>query len=130
MIKSLSDKITSFLVCNNSIDNEESEVCSYGLEVLISSLINLVIILLIGAILGKLMQTVVFVACYCSIRQFSGGYHASSCMVNVFLHFMYVYSYCIDCRKYIFNTFKASGIIYRYIKLDKYIHISSSRAYK
>ena len=78
MIKSLSDKITSFLVCNNSIDNEDSEICSYGLEVLISSLINLVIILLIGVILGKLMQTVVFIVCYCSIRQFSGGYHASS----------------------------------------------------
>ena len=89
MIKSLSDKITSFLVCNNSIDNEESEVCSYGLEVLISSLINLVIILLIGAILGKLMQTVVFVACYCSIRQFSGGYHASShgkCIFTFSIH--------------------------------------------
>lgn len=78
MIKSLSNKITSFLVCNNSIDNEDSEICSYGLEVLISSLINLVIVLFIGFILAKFIQTVVFVACYCSIRQFSGGYHASS----------------------------------------------------
>lgn len=80
MIKSLSNKITSFLVCNNSIDNEDCEICSYGLEVLISSLINTVIVLFIGAILGKFMQTVVFIVCYCSIRQFSGGYHA----INVF----------------------------------------------
>lgn len=78
MIKSLSNKITSLLVGNDSIDNEDSEVCSYGLEVLISSLINTVIVLLIGFILGKFMQTVVFIVCYCSIRQFSGGYHASS----------------------------------------------------
>lgn len=78
MIKSLSNKITSFLVHKNSIDNEDSEVCSYGLEVLISSLINTVIVLFIGCILGKFMQTAVFIACYCSIRQFSGGYHASS----------------------------------------------------
>lgn len=54
------------------IDNEDSDICSYGLEVLISSLINL------GIILNKFIQTVVFVACYCSIRQFSGGYHANS----------------------------------------------------
>lgn len=78
MIKHLSNKITSLLVCNNSIDNEDSEICSYGLEVLISSLINTVIVLLIGFILGKFIQTIVFIACYCSIRQFSGGYHASS----------------------------------------------------
>lgn len=78
MIKSLSNKITSLLVGDNSINNEDSEVCSYGLEVLISSLINTVIVLFIGFILGKFMQTVVFIACYCSIRQFSGGYHASS----------------------------------------------------
>lgn len=78
MIKSLSNKITSFLVHKNSIDNEDSEVCSYGLEVLISSLINTVIVLFIGFILGKFMQTAVFIVCYCSIRQFSGGYHSSS----------------------------------------------------
>lgn len=78
MIKSLSNKITSLLVGDNSIDNEDSEVCSYGLEVLISSLINTVVVLLIGFTLGKFMQTVVFIVCYCSIRQFSGGYHASS----------------------------------------------------
>ena len=78
MIKYLSNKITSFLVCNNSIESEDNEICSYGLEVLISSLINLVIVLLLGFIFGKFIHTVFFILCYCSIRQFSGGYHASS----------------------------------------------------
>lgn len=78
MIKYLSNKITVFLVNNNSIDNDDNEICSYGLEVIISSLINLVIVLLLGFIFGKFIQTVVFVLCYCSIRQFAGGYHAKS----------------------------------------------------
>lgn len=38
MVKYLSNKITLFLVCNNSIESEDGDVCSYGLEVLISSL--------------------------------------------------------------------------------------------
>ncbi|MEF9992722.1 MAG: accessory gene regulator B family protein [Romboutsia sp.] len=78
MIKSLSNKITSFLACNNSIDIEDSEVCSYGLEIVLSSFINLILVLFIGMILGKFIHTLVFVGCYCSIRQYSGGYHAST----------------------------------------------------
>lgn len=78
MIKFFSDKITDVLVYNKSIDSEDSEVCSYGLEILISALINLVMVLILGAMFGKFAQTVVFVICYCSIRQFSGGYHADT----------------------------------------------------
>jgi accessory gene regulator B len=78
MIKFLSDKITCYLEENKLINSEDNEVCSYGLEVLISSLTNSVIILILGIILNKFIQTVVFVSCYCYIRQFAGGYHANS----------------------------------------------------
>lgn len=78
MIKLLSDKITYFLEDSKLIESEDNEVCSYGLEVLISSLINLILVLALGIILNKFLQTLVFVSCYCYIRQFSGGYHASS----------------------------------------------------
>lgn len=78
MIKFFSDKITDVLVYNKSIDSEDSDVCSYGLEILISALANLVMVLILGAIFGKFIQTIVFVICYCSIRQFSGGYHADT----------------------------------------------------
>lgn len=78
MIKFFSDKITDVLVYNKSIDSEDSDVCSYGLEILISALVNLVMVLILGAIFGKFIQTIVFVICYCSIRQFSGGYHADT----------------------------------------------------
>ncbi|MGL5716597.1 MAG: accessory gene regulator ArgB-like protein [Paraclostridium sp.] len=84
MIKSISNRITSFLVCNKSIENEDSEVCSYGLEILISSLINLVVVLILGVIFRKFIQTVVFVICYCSIRQYSGGYHANTHIKCIF----------------------------------------------
>lgn len=78
MIKFFSDKITDVLVYNKSIDSEDSDVCSYGLEILISALVNLVMVLILGATFGKFIQTIVFVICYCSIRQFSGGYHADT----------------------------------------------------
>ncbi|MGX4601779.1 accessory gene regulator ArgB-like protein [Faecalimicrobium sp. JNUCC 81] len=78
MIKSFSNKITYFLINNKSLNSEDSEVCSYGMEVLISSFINTLMVLVIGLIFDKFIETVVFIVCYCSIRQFSGGYHAST----------------------------------------------------
>lgn len=78
MIKLLSDKIAYFLEGRNLIESEDNEVCSFGLEVLISSLINSILVLTLGIILNKFLQTLVFVGCYCYIRQYSGGYHASS----------------------------------------------------
>lgn len=78
MIKSFANRVTYFLIDNNSINIEDGEVCSYGFEILISSLINSIIVLSLGIILNKFIQTIIFIICYCSIRQFAGGYHANS----------------------------------------------------
>lgn len=80
MIKSYADKVTSFLFVNNYIDNTKYKynVYLYGFEILIASLINILAILMIGAIFNKFINAIIFLACYCPIRQFSGGYHAEN----------------------------------------------------
>lgn len=80
MIKSCANKITSFLFYKNYIDSNkyEYEVYLYGFEVLIASILNILVTLTIGLLFDKFIHSIVFLACYCSIRQFSGGYHASN----------------------------------------------------
>lgn len=80
MVKSSAKKITTFLFDNNYIDTKsyDYEVYNYGFEILIASIINFLVIFFIGFLLDKLVHTIIFLLCYCPLRQFAGGYHASS----------------------------------------------------
>ncbi|MBY2475849.1 accessory gene regulator B family protein [Clostridioides difficile] len=78
MFKKYADKMTSVLICNNMIDNNESRVYSYGFEILIAFIVNITTMLLIGFLFGKFTYVLFFLMCYCPIRQFSGGYHADN----------------------------------------------------
>ncbi|MGS2329858.1 accessory gene regulator B family protein [Clostridioides difficile] len=40
------------------------EICSYGLEILLSSIINTLSSLMIGLILGRLIYSIVFLICF------------------------------------------------------------------
>lgn len=92
MIKSCANKITSFLFYKNYIDSNkyEYEVYLYGFEVLIASILNILVTLTMGLLFDKFIHSIVFLACYCPIRQFSGGYHASS-YKKCFLTFILVF---------------------------------------
>lgn len=78
MFKKYADKMTSVLICNNMIDNNESRVYSYGFEILMAFIVNITTMLLIGFLFGKFTYILFFLMCYCPIRQFSGGYHADN----------------------------------------------------
>lgn len=78
MVKLCAKKITSFLIYNQSIDSDEYEIYKYGFETLLAFFLNISIILIISCIVGKLKYTLIFLCCYCPIRQYTGGYHAEN----------------------------------------------------
>ena len=78
MFKSYASKITSFLIDNKEIEQEDYEVYKYGFEVLIAFILNIAIVLIIGLLFNKVFYSIVFLVCYCPIRQFVGGYHANN----------------------------------------------------
>ena len=41
MIKSCAEKVTSFLVCNETIESDEFEIYVYGFETLIAFIVNI-----------------------------------------------------------------------------------------
>lgn len=91
MIKKYAYGITSFLINNDSIDRKEREIYVYGFETLIAFIINILVILITGIIFDKFIQTIIFLVCYCPIRQFTGGYHADNykkCLLIFILIFL------------------------------------------
>lgn len=78
MVKSYSNKITSFLICNEIIKEKEYDLYLYAFETLIAFVINIIVILVVGCIFDRFLETILFLVFYCPIRQFSGGYHAEN----------------------------------------------------
>lgn len=90
MFKEASVKLTKILILNNIIEQEDKTIYEYGFETLIYFFVNILIAIIIGFIFGKFLNTVVFLICYCTIRQFSGGYHANS-YTKCTLTFIFIY---------------------------------------
>lgn len=76
MLHRLSERI-AFLVY------EKTDLCSveiyvYGFELIISSIVETSALIIIGGLTHKMIETIIFLLSFSSIRIFSGGYHAKS----------------------------------------------------
>lgn len=97
MFKSLSYRITDILVNNGIIEIDDFEIYRYGFETLIYFIVNISVALLIGIIFDRFIHTIVFLSCYCTLRQFTGGYHAKK-----------LYRVHIDICSNLFNNYFCS----------------------
>ena len=102
MFKSYASKITSFLIENKEINQDDYEVYKYGFEVLIAFIVNIAIVLSIGLLFNKIFYSIAFLICYCPIRQFAGGYHANNytkCLLIFILIFIFIMK--MELEKYV-----------------------------
>ena len=91
MLHRLSERI-ALSVYNNS-DKIPLDIYIYGFELLVSSVIETISLLLIGLLTGKFVETVIFIISFSSIRVFSGGYHANSylkCFIVTIAYYLLV----------------------------------------
>lgn len=89
-MKNLSYKFANLLVKNDIIKNDDFEIYRYGFEILIYFLLNIFIAFFIGIIFDKFIHTIIFLSCYCTLRQFTGGYHAKN-YIECALSFAIIY---------------------------------------
>lgn len=116
MIKKLSKKFTNVLVENKIIESDDFEIYRYGFEALIYFTINISLALFIGIIFDRFIHTIIFLSCYCTLRQFTGGYHARN-YTECTLTFVVIY---------LITIFVANNIdIYRYKYLLVLLMIAS-----
>ena len=78
LINYLSDIITDFFIENKIISSDERAVYKYGTEVTVSTLTGIVLILFIGGVFGNILDSVLFLLCFITVRVYSGGYHANT----------------------------------------------------
>ncbi len=77
-MNSLANVITDYYCNKNIIAEDKKEIYCYGFQLIIADIINYTIIIALGIILNRIIDSMVFLIILCGIRQFSGGFHAKT----------------------------------------------------
>lgn len=78
MLNKMAVKITDKLVMKKIVSDDMADIYIYGFELLISFFFSTIGVLIIGIILGRFLQTLMFLATFILLRSFTGGYHANT----------------------------------------------------
>lgn len=90
MIVGIAEKMVNTFLENQVIDEENTEAYKYGMELLVSQVISIGVVLILGILLGRVWETLLFLIFFIAIRVYAGGYHAS-CYRNCILGFSISY---------------------------------------
>ena len=73
-------RILDFITKQGIIGTEEDvqDFYRYGIEISISSFLNIALVLILGLVLGHFPESVIYLALFIFIRSFTGGYHADT----------------------------------------------------
>ncbi len=77
-MRNISKMIADTLDANGVIQNEDIDICKYGLDIFISSALEIISILIIALIGGNFVETFLFFAAFIPLRVYAGGYHADT----------------------------------------------------
>lgn len=78
MIEKLALKSAESFIKRPSTCYDKIEIYKYGFFVLYSNILFLLLSMLLGALFGVFLQSIIFYIAFFSIRQYAGGYHAST----------------------------------------------------
>lgn len=91
MVNKISASVADYFLKNNLIQEKETDIYIYGLQLIISSILGILVILFCGIMLKKIIDSIIFLFCFITLRRYSGGYHADSylkcnlCFISTFL---------------------------------------------
>lgn len=78
MINNLSTYIVDKLVSKGTVTEDERELYVYGLFMIFSHLMYLILAIVFGLILGCIFESIIFYIAFQFIRRYAGGYHAKT----------------------------------------------------
>ena len=78
MIGKLASKTAERFIKNPDTCYDKIEIYQYGFFALYSNILFLLLTMLLGAVFGVFLQGIIFYVVFFSIRQYAGGYHAST----------------------------------------------------
>ncbi len=107
MIQTLANKITEQLFENGEA-KEIFEIHKYGIEVMISTTFNFLLLIIIGYMSGRLVDACLYFLLFGFIRKLSGGYHCLtyfkciSLHVSLFVFYVFTYQHYVNFKMIIF----------------------------
>lgn len=90
-MRKITTRIVRFFIESKVIDETDQEIYEYGLEILIENVMLTVFLLLFGVMIGKGIETCIFLFSFCWLRRFCGGYHAKikrGCHIATFIAYI------------------------------------------
>ncbi len=80
MVEKISSRLVDYLLKHEVIENtqDDKEYYQYGMEITVSSVLNVILILIIGILFKSFIESLFFLLLFIPIRQYAGGFHASS----------------------------------------------------
>lgn len=78
MIEKSAKYFTEKLVSKKLVRNEDRDIYQYGIEVLLSTAINIMLLLVIGIITKTVLLSICHFLILATVRTLTGGYHAST----------------------------------------------------
>lgn len=78
MICWVSSKILNFVFKYADMAPEMIEVYQYGIEIIVSSILNIALVLLFSFALGDIFAGLIYLSSFILLRSFTGGYHATT----------------------------------------------------
>lgn len=111
MTEHLAETLTKKLLMNGSILEDEQDLYSYTILVLIEKIIGFSAIYLIALFQGHLLETILFILCFSNLRKYTGGFHANS-FAGCFIGTTGIYLAYIR-------------LIYPYLLANRYINITA-----
>lgn len=81
MIKFLSQNLMNCVLKLNLIEKEDENLYAYGAELAISYILNLIAIIIIGAVMDMIFYTIAFLIIFIPLKSYSGGYHAPNYLI-------------------------------------------------
>lgn len=65
----------------NIINEDELPVYQYGMQVLICNIAGMLTVLIVGILISRLVESIIFITIYATLRIYTGGYHARTPLV-------------------------------------------------
>ena len=105
-MKSISKYISDILWNKGIIQKEDIDSCKYGLDIFFSSFIEIFSILVISAIVGNIIETILLFTAFIPLRIYAGGYHADTKIRCYILSLLMYIIFCIilsivSCKQYL-----------------------------
>lgn len=77
-MKNISDNIADTLLQSGILQDDNVDACRYGLDIFVSSVLEIISILVISVFVGNFVETLLFFLAFVPLRIYAGGYHADT----------------------------------------------------